>query len=321
MDHSGAASEARRKRRYEDYVESQKSLLETGKFSDFVITCNGRTWHVHKAIIAQQCAFFDGATRFGKSAEDNAIDLPEDDPDAVGYMLQYLYELDYDVPPWRGADNSEHIHLDIAWGGNDNLTRREHRVFAEHLVSVNEIALKEAAQVVLNYLPYTHADARKLVELSSHDIDRTLKHLLLEMFERPSSKEGSPHYRDTEKYNLMIHAKVYVLADKYVIKGLRELALENWREELPSFAFDLKETYESIDYLCKNTLASDKVLRKDLAATVCVCLDMFGMRGKVDRLLEENPDLATWVIKLTYRDREHTLSDFRAERQQRAITR
>jgi hypothetical protein len=41
-------------------------LLETGEFSDFVITCGDKTWKVHKAIVCSQSDVFGAATRFGK---------------------------------------------------------------------------------------------------------------------------------------------------------------------------------------------------------------------------------------------------------------
>jgi hypothetical protein len=33
-------------------AEQGKALLKSGKGSDFVIECQGRTWHVHKVVLA-----------------------------------------------------------------------------------------------------------------------------------------------------------------------------------------------------------------------------------------------------------------------------
>jgi hypothetical protein len=42
------------------------SLLATGEFSDFVITCGDKTWNVHKAIVCTQSDVFAAASKFGK---------------------------------------------------------------------------------------------------------------------------------------------------------------------------------------------------------------------------------------------------------------
>jgi hypothetical protein len=42
------------------------SLLATGEFSDFVITCGDKTWNVHKAIVCTQSRVFAAASKFGK---------------------------------------------------------------------------------------------------------------------------------------------------------------------------------------------------------------------------------------------------------------
>lgn len=94
------------KRRYEDLLESMKSLLDSGKHSDFAIVCGDDTYIVHKSIVCPQCSFFDAASRFGREAEEWKIDLADDEPEIVKYLIQYLYELDYHLPseklpgPW-----------------------------------------------------------------------------------------------------------------------------------------------------------------------------------------------------------------------------
>ena len=90
-------------------------LLDTGKFSDFTITCQGREWKVHKAIVCSQSDTIEAASRFGKvcklsalhgstlligvqEAEEAKIDLTEDDPEIVEYMLRFMYERNYRLP-------------------------------------------------------------------------------------------------------------------------------------------------------------------------------------------------------------------------------
>jgi hypothetical protein len=90
-------------------------LLDMGKFSDFTITCQGREWKVHKAIVCSQSDTIEAASRFGKvcklsalygstlltsvqEAKEAKMDLAEDDPEIVEYMLRFMYERDYRLP-------------------------------------------------------------------------------------------------------------------------------------------------------------------------------------------------------------------------------
>jgi hypothetical protein len=55
------------------------SLLATGEFSDFVITCGDKTWNVHKAIVCTQADVFAAASKFGKVSKYLKLS-PDDDP-------------------------------------------------------------------------------------------------------------------------------------------------------------------------------------------------------------------------------------------------
>jgi hypothetical protein len=110
-------------------------LLDTGKFSDFTITCQGRKWKVHKAIVCSQSEVLEAASRFGKvglhqpfkarvlwliltqEATENKIDLPEDDPEIVEYILRFMYERNYKLPSEDipGPHSIFRDYLDETW--------------------------------------------------------------------------------------------------------------------------------------------------------------------------------------------------------------
>ncbi|KAF2023318.1 hypothetical protein EK21DRAFT_105378 [Setomelanomma holmii] len=59
-----------------------KSLFESGKYSDFVITCGSETYYVHRAVVCARSDFFERTERFaiGKEHDEGKVDLPEDEP-------------------------------------------------------------------------------------------------------------------------------------------------------------------------------------------------------------------------------------------------
>ncbi|CAO2654058.1 Nn.00g107910.m01.CDS01 [Neocucurbitaria sp. VM-36] len=75
-----------------------KELLKNGAFSDLTITCGSDTYKLHKAIVCSRGEFFASAINFGgKEAEEDEIDLPNDEPAIVKLLVQYFCEGEYDL--------------------------------------------------------------------------------------------------------------------------------------------------------------------------------------------------------------------------------
>lgn len=89
-----------------------KNLFQTGRYSDFTITCKGHQFRVHQAIVCSQCLFFDaaicghfqvGSTSYctvlllalEQKASEEIVYLPDDDGDTVRRLISYLYLQDY----------------------------------------------------------------------------------------------------------------------------------------------------------------------------------------------------------------------------------
>ncbi|KAK0707043.1 hypothetical protein B0T26DRAFT_728927 [Lasiosphaeria miniovina] len=81
---------------HQELAESLKRLYARGSYSDLEITCQGKSYPVHKAIVCPRSAFLAAACsgQF-KEASDGRIDLSANDPKAVGAMISYLYCLDH----------------------------------------------------------------------------------------------------------------------------------------------------------------------------------------------------------------------------------
>ncbi|KAI9776086.1 MAG: hypothetical protein M1839_000599 [Geoglossum umbratile] len=76
---------------------SLKNYLNSAKYSDLIIRCEGREFKVHKIILCGQSKYFsticDGDW---KEAAENVIDLKEDDARVIEAMLHFFYRFNYD---------------------------------------------------------------------------------------------------------------------------------------------------------------------------------------------------------------------------------
>ncbi|KXS97761.1 hypothetical protein AC578_3189 [Pseudocercospora eumusae] len=80
-----------------DLYQSVAKLHGDTRYADLTIRCGERHWKMHKVIVCSRCKFFEKACdgRF-KEAAGNVVTLPDDPPNAVAAMLQYLYTAAYD---------------------------------------------------------------------------------------------------------------------------------------------------------------------------------------------------------------------------------
>ncbi|KAI1502473.1 hypothetical protein F5X99DRAFT_427129 [Biscogniauxia marginata] len=88
---------------------SPDKLYSSETYSDLVISCGGKHYKVHKAIICPRFKFFAKAcSEHYKEGSSGTVELPEDDPYIVNIMIYYLYHLDYDASSlMRGTENTE----------------------------------------------------------------------------------------------------------------------------------------------------------------------------------------------------------------------
>ncbi|KAK1145696.1 hypothetical protein N8T08_003932 [Aspergillus melleus] len=70
--------------------KSPRDLYKTGECSDLTVTCQGRTFQVHKAIVFPQCPFL-AAAYDGRKTVDDTIHLPDEKPEFVALLFQFIY--------------------------------------------------------------------------------------------------------------------------------------------------------------------------------------------------------------------------------------
>ncbi|KAK4503133.1 hypothetical protein PRZ48_006560 [Zasmidium cellare] len=92
------------------------SAIPNGKYSDLVVECDGHSWRVHKAVLCTQSSFFTKACEGNtwNEASSGIVTLPDDHPEAVCAVMQYLYTSDYQVKSTPGQTPTlEPLVLDV----------------------------------------------------------------------------------------------------------------------------------------------------------------------------------------------------------------
>ncbi|KAI0132929.1 hypothetical protein BJ170DRAFT_265764 [Xylariales sp. AK1849] len=75
---------------------SNKKIFLSARYSDFTITCHGRTFPVHRAVVCPQSPFFRAVCDNGlKETHTRLVDLPDDKPATVEKFLSILYTGNY----------------------------------------------------------------------------------------------------------------------------------------------------------------------------------------------------------------------------------
>ncbi|KAF2656476.1 hypothetical protein K491DRAFT_596932 [Lophiostoma macrostomum CBS 122681] len=226
-------------------------LLQSGKHSDFTIKCHGDIYRVHKAIVCPRSAYFDAATRFGKEAEENSIDLVDDEPQMVKLMVQYLYELEYTLPGHLTAPS---------------------RISQDPIISFKVTPTSNKAEEA-----WEEAFAIGIAGLDKEAMDEACTRIV------------------DKRLNLLTHAKMYILADKYQILGLKKLSLQKFNQH-PSFCFGNEDFEQAARLVYENTLDTDLELRQIIANLAHRDLKNRGITGDIQAFLNSVPELAVCIL-------------------------
>ncbi|GME35200.1 btb poz-like protein [Neofusicoccum parvum] len=289
------------------------SLLSSGKYSDLTVQSGEKSWAVHKAVICSRSGFFDGACSHPfKESASGIIDLSEDDPEAVEHMIHYFYHLDYlskapksrrttqpssptGAPVPRGhcstqAGARRPGKLDLALV-EDPLLAQAHAQSSDGAISATEIPSNAPASPLTpphsnERIDYFSSIDAKLPLSPTADAQHADDDRLDCSYESESEDESSS---DQAPSHLVVHAKVYAIAEKYGITGLKSLARRkyasqlfedsHWSTRTAEFAESIMEVYES-------TVDTDR-----------------GLRDLVIQAFREHPELArSRDIELVIRD-------------------
>ncbi|KAA8564609.1 hypothetical protein EYC84_011521 [Monilinia fructicola] len=95
-----------------DSVETTRALwarmMNANEYSDFIIKCHAKTFHVHRVVVCTQSKPIQAAANGNfRESITGILNLEDDDPSTVARMINFLYTQDYD-----DTTTSEESHIE-----------------------------------------------------------------------------------------------------------------------------------------------------------------------------------------------------------------
>ncbi|KAF2743366.1 hypothetical protein M011DRAFT_471520 [Sporormia fimetaria CBS 119925] len=277
------------KRPDDELMESMAKLYGSEDYADMTIKYGkGKQRSAHRAIMCSRSEFFKCALKGGfKEASTGEIDLSADDAEAVDHMLYYIYHNKYPDPK-RCTSNRESKHR-------------------ESQMSCGDYWLLEGPREPHNMSPSFMAAAaeynrrRELASQHEHSAESGLND------EKPSASrrvrfsenegrdvKGEEHpetgAESSAQSEGVTHVHVYAIAEKYGLEGLKTLARQRFKDDLPILMKSSKFP-EICHAVFETTIQTDRGLRDLVVQAFRAQLELHKDK-KIRRMLNKTPDLA-----------------------------
>ncbi|CAN9451290.1 unnamed protein product [Alternaria alternata] len=266
-------------------------VLKSGAYSDLTITCGNDTHKVHKVIVCERAEFFARTLKFGGTeSESSIIDLPEDEPKVVKLLIQYLYGGEYE--PLLPDDESREALLAAKIGRPKN--DFQGRVYNYELPhSCSHPGRGCTRSVVCPHHTCRGGFGAPAPAFGSTNCNYNCRNFNCQECNNPEPPTPPPN---GESDQLLLHAKMYEIADKYDAVGLKDLAIEKFKWAC-QYLWDDDKFSIAAHHVFSSTPDHDNGLRDIVSETIGAHMNLI-KKPEVKVLLTEFNGLALGILNV-----------------------
>jgi hypothetical protein len=231
-----------------------------------------------------------------KEAKSGVIDLPEDEPEVIRLLIQYLYEAEYNPVLPTGVQGE----ISVATPPRD---AGYHYDFPHSCRGANRVVNNTVLSVSCTKRTVCpHHACGAACRFDCH-------YFSCEICTAPSSLPPSLPLPAGTAEDLLLHAKMYEVADKYDIPDLKDLAKAKFEAscrhfwDTPSFAIAARHAFST-------TVEDDRGLRDIVSATISEHLELMHDL-EVGAVMDEFNGLALGILRATIGEQGRKLSHVR----------
>ncbi|KAJ8067098.1 hypothetical protein OCU04_004475 [Sclerotinia nivalis] len=254
-----------------DALDAIRALYDTGKYSDMKIRCEDKVFDVHRAVICMRSPVIAAAMdddRWEEAAK-GEYHMSDDELPVVEAMIHYLYLRTYD----------DQVTLAPKASGSNSQLR--------------------VGKAKLPPSPPTPESKPKPKPEPEFELDTWGGRGNLTWNNRVLAHTGGrvPEVTPVSlPSSLLFNAKVYIIADKYMIPALKSLACEKCSKSLEEH-WNTSEFSAAAELLWENTPSSDMLLRDSVVTAAASHINVLLNRGEFVEFMSTHGDFAVEVLK------------------------
>jgi hypothetical protein len=220
-----------------------------------------------------------------KEAESGVINLPEDEPEIVKLLIQYLYEGEYE--PLLPDSESSIAPPPVKIGAPRPIRSPDGDIYSYNFPhtcrgNAHSYICPHHTCIVSTGSPY------RIHSCTKRDFNN---------FNCEECKPTTPPLPSLngKADQLLLHAKMYEYADKYDVSGLKDLAIEKFSRSCKHF-WNKDEFSVAAHHVFSTTVDKDKGLRDIVSATISAHMELV-KKPQVKVLMTEFNGLALGILE------------------------
>ncbi|TGO44400.1 hypothetical protein BCON_0526g00050 [Botryotinia convoluta] len=268
-----------------DALDAIKALYDTGKYADMKIRCEDKVFDVHRAVVCIRSPVIAAAMdddRWEEAAK-GEYHMSDEELPIVEAMINYLYCGSYDDQVALGSEASDD----------------------DSQVEPPSSPPKQVTETIVD--PWSQQ--REVRRLAFGGFGGSGQNPAFGFGQNTAFGHNTAFGQNTgfgqaapqvapltKPSSLLFNAKVYIIADKYMIPALKSQAHEKFTKSLREH-WNTPEFTAGAEFLWENTPGSDVLLRRALVTTAATHINVLLDRGEFVEFMSEYGDFAVGVMK------------------------